>query len=143
MVNVIVISVVMFGIYGVLHLQQDVMPQADLDMMRVTVTYPGASPSDVELNAIVPVEREVAKISGLKEYTSLSLENGGTIVISIDSDVDDKQSVKDEVFRNITLGNIPDMPSEVEDIRILDINPKVKSIYCIARRLPQGKCRRH
>ena len=64
LVNVIVISVVMFGIYGVLHLQQDVMPQADLDMMRVTVTYPGASPSDVELNAIVPVEREVAKISG-------------------------------------------------------------------------------
>ena len=79
LVNIIVIAVVMFGVYCVLHLQQDVMPQADLDMMRVTVTYPGASPSDVELNAIVPVEREVAKISGIREYTSLSLENGGTI----------------------------------------------------------------
>ncbi len=53
-------------------------------------------------------------------------------MISIDSDVDDKQSVKDEVFRNITLSNIPDMPSEVEDIRILDTNPKIKSIYKLA-----------
>ena len=44
LVNIIVISVVMFGIYCVLHLQQDLMPQADLNLMRVTVTYPGASP---------------------------------------------------------------------------------------------------
>jgi len=132
LVNLIVIVVAIFGIYSLFHVRQDVFPEAELDMMFVTVVYPGVSPSDVEMNAIVPVEREIAKISGIKEYTSLSIENGGSIFITIDSDVDDKQSVKDEVFRNITLGNVPDLPSEIEDIGIVDMNPKLKSIYQIA-----------
>ncbi len=132
LVNLLVVVVAIFGIYSLFHVRQDVFPEAELDMMFVTVVYPGASPADVEMNAIVPVEREIAKISGIKEYTSLSIENGGSIFISIDSDVDDKQSVKDEVFRNITLGNVPDLPSEIEDIGIVDMNPKLKSIYQIA-----------
>ncbi|MCK4756596.1 efflux RND transporter permease subunit, partial [candidate division WOR-3 bacterium] len=132
LINIMVIMVAIFGTYSFLHIQQDVMPAVDLNMMFINVVYPGASPSDIEMNAVVPIERELAKISGIEEYTSLSIENSGSIFITIDSDVDDKQSVKDEIFRNITLGNVPDLPSEVEDIRIVDRNPKLREVYAIA-----------
>ncbi|MCK4395627.1 efflux RND transporter permease subunit [candidate division WOR-3 bacterium] len=132
LVNILIVVVFIFGIYSFLHIQQDVMPNVDFDLMFIEVFYPGASPSDVEVNAVVPIEREIAKITGIEEYTSLSIENSGSIFITIDSDVDDKQSVKDEVFRSITLGNIPDLPSEIEDIRIVDRNPKLREVYAIA-----------
>lgn len=132
LVNILIVVVFIFGIYSFLHIQQDVMPSVDFDLMFIEVFYPGASPSDVEVNAVVPIEREIAKITGIEEYTSLSIENSGSIFITIDSDVDDKQSVKDEVFRSITLGNIPDLPSEIEDIRIVDRNPKLREVYAIA-----------
>ena len=132
LINIMVIMVAIFGTYSFLHIQQDVMPAVDLNMMFINVVYPGASPSDIEMNAVVPIERELAKISGIEEYTSLSIENSGSIFITIDSDVDNKQSVKDEIFRNITLGNVPDLPSEIEDIRIIDRNPKLREVYAIA-----------
>ncbi len=128
----LIVIVVIFGIYSFFHIQQDVMPNADLNLMFIEIVYPGASPSDVEVNAVVPIEREIAKISGIEEYTSLSIENGGSIFITIDSDADNKQSVKDEIYRNITLGNIPDLPREIEEIRIVDRNPKLRAVYSIA-----------
>ncbi|MCK4575298.1 efflux RND transporter permease subunit, partial [candidate division WOR-3 bacterium] len=85
LVNILILVVVIVGIYSFLHIQQDVMPNADFDLMFIEVFYPGASPSDVEVNAVVPIEREIAKISGIEEYTSLSIENSGSIFITIDS----------------------------------------------------------
>jgi multidrug efflux pump subunit AcrB len=94
LVNIIVILIVLVGLYSVFNIQQDVFPAMEMDMMMVTVVYPGASPSDVEVNAVVPIEREIAKISGINYYTSLSIENTARIMINIDSDVDNKQAVK-------------------------------------------------
>jgi multidrug efflux pump subunit AcrB len=55
LINIMVIMVAIFGTYSFLHIQQDVMPAVDLNMMFINVVYPGASPSDIEMNAVVPV----------------------------------------------------------------------------------------
>ncbi len=39
-----------------------------MDQMVITAVYPGAAPLDVELNAVIPIERQIKKISGIKEY---------------------------------------------------------------------------
>jgi multidrug efflux pump subunit AcrB len=132
LVNLCVIIIALFGIYSFFNIQQDIFPEVDRNMMRITIVYPGASPSDIEMNAVIPIEREIAKISGIEEYTSLSIENIATILVTIDSDVSDMQNVKDEIFRNITMGNVPDLPSEIKEIQIIDMNPKLKEIFKIA-----------
>lgn len=132
LVNLCVIIIALFGIYSFFNIQQDIFPEVDRNMMRITIVYPGASPSDIEMNAVIPIEREIAKISGIEEYTSLSIENIATILVTIDSDVSDIQNVKDEIFRNITMGNVPDLPSEIKEIQIIDMNPKLKEIFKIA-----------
>ncbi len=132
LVNLCVIIVALFGIYSFFNIQQDIFPEVDRNMMRITIVYPGASPSDIEMNAVIPIEREIAKITGIEEYTSLSIENIATILVTIESDVSDMQNVKDEIFRNITMGNVPDLPSEIKEIQIIDMNPKLKEIFKIA-----------
>ena len=130
--NLIFVLIFSAGILSVFMLKQEEMPNVDLDEMKIIVVYPGASAKDVELNTIVPIERELSSINGISEYKSISIESSGSIFIEIDEDVTDKQSVKDEIFRKITLSNISDIPDEVEDIVILDLNPKFKTIFSIS-----------
>jgi multidrug efflux pump subunit AcrB len=113
-VNLLVIIIIVVGIYSAYNLKQDVFPPTDIDTMIVTVIYPGASPADVELNAVVPIENEIRNIQGIKDFVSLSVENGATIYVYLDQDTPDKQKVKDEVYRN--LSNVSDLAPEVEDI---------------------------
>ncbi|MCK4798396.1 MAG: efflux RND transporter permease subunit, partial [Spirochaetes bacterium] len=119
--------IIIIGIASMLQLKQDIYPDASPDIMFVNITYPGAAATDVELNAIVPIERKIKKINGIKEYFSLSVENSGRVVVYIDPDVDDVKAVKDEIFRE--LANVPDIADEVEDIEIIEANPKLRAVY--------------
>ena len=130
-VNMCVLFILLVGGYSMLQLRQEEMPDADLATMNINVIYPGASPSDVELNALVPIERKLAEINGIDGFTSIALENRASISVQIDDEIGDTKAVKDEIYRQISLSSIPDIPSEVEDIIIVDINPKIKNILSI------------
>lgn len=127
LVNIIILSIVLIGLYNSSQLKQDLFPLASLDQLVITVIYPGAAPEDVELNAVIPIERKIKKIRGIKDYTSFSVENMGRIVVSVEDDVDNVQQIKDDIFRE--LENVPDLADEVEDVSIFDANPKLRSIY--------------
>ncbi len=130
-VRLIFLSVFVIGIVMSMNIKREDFPQTAIDKMIVTITYPGASPEDVELNAVVPVEDELSEINGIDKFTSVSIEGGARIVVDIDEDVDDKQKVKDEVYRNITIGNIKDIPDEVEDLTVVDLNSGLREIFSI------------
>jgi multidrug efflux pump subunit AcrB len=51
--------------------------------------------------------------------------------VDIDEDVEDKQKVKDEVYRKITIGNVDDIPDEVKDISVVDLNSGLREIFSI------------
>jgi multidrug efflux pump subunit AcrB len=130
--NLILVLIFAAGLISAFTLKQEQMPAVDMDKMKISVVYPGASAKDVEMNSVVPIERELNNISGISEYNSISIESGASIFIDIDQDVSNKQSVKDEIYRKITLGNISDLPEEVEKIIIVDINPRLKTIFSIS-----------
>ncbi|MCP4137177.1 MAG: efflux RND transporter permease subunit [bacterium] len=132
LVNLITISVICFGLMSMRNIKQEVFPSTDLDTMRIDIVYPGSSATDVELNTVVPIEDELKSITGIDEYVSMAIENGGIIMISLDQDIEDKQKVKDEIFRKISKSNIADIPNEVEDIIITDLNPKLKPVYVVS-----------
>lgn len=131
LVNVIMIVVVLIGVISGLNIRRDVFPPTDIDTMIIQVMYPGASAADVELNAVLPLEKEIRQIAGIREYVSLAIENGASIYIYLDYGVANKQAVKDEIYRTLTKSNITDIPDEVEDIAIIDINPKRMAIITL------------
>lgn len=131
-VNFILIFILLGGIISITKIKKDVFPLSDIDTVVIYITYPGASPKDVELNALVPVERKLASINGIKEYTSYAIENQGTVYAYIDPDAPDKRRIKDDIFRTITLSNVDDLGDEVEEIKVVDINPKLMAVLNIA-----------
>lgn len=137
-VNLIIIVTIMYGVQSLRLLKQEHMPSVDIDKMTIAINYPGASAIDVELNAVIPIEDELREINGIDEYNSVSLDGMGSIMISIDQDVKNKQAVKDEIFRRISKSNLPDLPSEVDDLTITDINPRLISVYTVLLSIKEG-----
>ncbi len=131
LVNIVVLFVVILGLFSVSRIKQEVFPMTDIDTMIINIKYPGASPEDVELNAVIPAERELATITGIKEYSSFSIENMATIYVYIDQEAANKQRVKDEVYRKITRSNLDDLSPDVDEIRIIDANPRLMSVLSL------------
>lgn len=104
--------------------------------MLVQVIYPGASPEDVEYNAIIPIEDELQTIAGIDEFYSLIIENAGIITIRIDMELKDSRPVKDEIFRK--LQNVPNISKDVEEIKITEANANKMPIYNLGIHFKEG-----
>ncbi len=68
---------------------------------------------------------------GIKNTVSLSVENGGTVYVYLDPDVKDLKSVKDQIYRDIGT-DTEGISTEVDDITIVDINPKRMAVYSLS-----------
>lgn len=136
LVNIIVMAILFVGGYYYFNLQKESIPSTDLDKMLIAVTYPGATPLDVEQNAVIPIEEELQGISGIDEYETTIIENVAIIIVTLDETLPDRQPVKDEVFRQMQ--NVPDLSEDVEEVTTYDLNPNKMSIYTLAVHFKEG-----
>jgi multidrug efflux pump subunit AcrB len=81
--NLLMIVLIGGGVWTMLNIQKEVFPQFQLDFVEVTVTYPGASPSEVEQGIVLPVESAVTGLQGIKEIVSSANEGSGEILIEL------------------------------------------------------------
>ena len=110
--NLMMFFVFAAGLSGLLQVNLEVFPEFELDVVSVSVPYPGASPSEVEQGIVLAIEEEVRGIDGVKRITSNSAEGVGTVSIEllIDSDPDKTLSdVKTAVDR------ITSFPEDAEE----------------------------
>ncbi|ADG72047.1 efflux RND transporter permease subunit [Brachyspira murdochii] len=136
LVNIIVMAILFVGGYYYFNLQKESIPSTDLDKMLVAVTYPGATPLDVEQNAVIPIEEELQAIAGIDEYETTIIENVAIILVTLDETLPDRQPVKDEIFRQMQ--NVPDLSEDVEEVTTYDLNPNKMSIYTLAVHFKEG-----
>ncbi|MDO6992482.1 efflux RND transporter permease subunit [Brachyspira innocens] len=136
LVNIIVLAILFVGGYEYFNLRKESIPSTDLDMMLIAVTYPGATPLDVEQNAVIPIEEELQGISGIDEYETTIIENVAIILVTLDETLPDRQPVKDEIFRQMQ--NVPDLSTDVEEVTTYDLNPNKMSIYTLAVHFKEG-----
>lgn len=98
--TMIVLSLVVVGAAGYMHLGVDRFPSVDLPTVRVSARLPGASPEEMESQVAQPIEEVVNTIEGIKELRSIN-GAGSTIVVvtfELDRDIDvAAQDVRDRV----------------------------------------------
>ncbi|WP_157153264.1 efflux RND transporter permease subunit [Brachyspira murdochii] len=135
LVNIIIFVSIMIGLYSYYNIDKESFPSTDLELMILQVVYPGASPLDVEQNAVIQIEDQLRSISGIDEFTSIITENAAIIFVQLDMEIDTSKA-KDDIFRKMQ--SVPDMAEEVETIEITDINPKLTSIYKIGVHFKKG-----
>lgn len=135
LVNIIIFVSIMIGLYSYYNIDKESFPSTDLELMILQVVYPGASPLDVEQNAVIQIEDQLRTISGIDEFTSIITENAAIIFVQLDMEIDTSKA-KDDIFRKMQ--SVPDMAAEVETIEITDINPKLTPIYNIGVHFKKG-----
>ncbi len=81
--NMLMIVLIVGGILTAGKLKQEVFPEISLDMVRVTMLYPGATPSEVEDSIIRPIELAVSGVENVKRVTATASESVGSVVIEV------------------------------------------------------------
>ena len=123
--NLIMLTVLLIGYWGLMSLNRETFPNFDIDMISVSVVYPGATPEEVEEAICQKIEEEVRDIVGIKKITSSASENMGNVQIELKSNVDDKNRVLNEV--DSAVGRISTFPELCErpDVRLLQIEETI------------------
>ena len=111
--NLLVVFILVSAVASMNVIKRLGFPRVDLGNVFITTVYPGASPSDVELNVTVKIEEVIREVDGIEKITSSSYENRSRITVKIDPDADDPEGVKDDIRRAVD--RINDFPEEVED----------------------------
>ncbi len=94
-------------------IKQEVFPEFELDMVSVTVAYPGATPSEVEDAIIRPIEFALSGVDNIKRMNATATEGIGTIVLEVMEGGDVGQVVQDakaEVDRILTFPEEAEKP---------------------------------
>ncbi|MDO6596147.1 efflux RND transporter permease subunit [Oceanihabitans sp. 2_MG-2023] len=83
-VNIFIIAFVIFGYLGVTSLKSSFFPLTDSKIINISVTYPGASPQEIEEGIVLQIEDNLKGLKGIDRVTSVSRENSGTITVEIE-----------------------------------------------------------
>ena len=122
--NLLMILLLLAGGVTAWTMKLEVFPETSLDQILITVSYPGASPAEVEEGVLRQMEEAVAGLTGIKKIDSLAREGWGRITIEVLKDWDVK-SLTDEAKSAIDrLRNIPDeaeKPEVRERIRLSQV----------------------
>ena len=115
------LAFIAIGVLSVVGMQRDQFPTVDFEVLSVTTAYPGASPEDVEKSVTNVIEEELLSVSGIKEITSSSREGISSIIVTLEADLKDVTTTKNDV-RN-AVNRVKSFPEEVTDLpQVIDFN---------------------
>ncbi len=125
--NLLMIILLGGGIWTVFNIQKEVFPQYQLDVVEVSVTYPGAAPAEVEQGILRPVEEAIRGVEGIKEVTSTAYEGSGDVSIELVSGTDRMKTFQDIDQAVNRINTFPDDIEEPE-VRLQSNQQEVMSI---------------
>jgi len=117
--NLLMVVFLVGGLIFAMQIKQEVFPEFSLDMVTISISYPGASPTEVEQGCVLAIEQAVQGLDGVKEVTSTSSEGSGSVVVEALEGADVQkltQDIKTEVDR------ITSFPEEAEDPVVSEVS---------------------
>lgn len=93
--NLLMVILLLGGILAGIQIQKEVFPQFQLDIVTVSVGYPGAAPSEVETGILQPIEEAVRGLEGIREITAQAREGSGSAEIELVSGADRMKAFQD------------------------------------------------
>ncbi len=111
--NILMIVLIVGGLLKGFSIKQEVFPEVDLDMVQVTVAYPGAGPEEVEEGILRKIEENLSGVDGIEEIRSTATEGAGVVTAEVASGEDPDlvlQDIKAEVDRIVTFPEDAEKP---------------------------------
>lgn len=109
--NVLLILTLIFGFFGMTGLRSTMFPEAESKIINVQVTYPGASPGEIEEGIILKIEDNLKGLTGVERVSSVSNENAGVVTVEVL-----KKFKTEEVLMDVKNGvdKIASFPADME-----------------------------
>ena len=79
--NLLMMLLVAGGLLSIPTIKQELMPELSLDVVTVTVAYPGAAPIEIEEGICIRIEEELQGLQGVKRISSTAAE--GVCLVSV------------------------------------------------------------
>ncbi|MDA9261839.1 efflux RND transporter permease subunit [Flavobacteriales bacterium] len=108
---IIVIGFILFGYFGFTTLSSSFFPLSESRIITVNLTYPGASPEEMEEGVVLKIEDNLTGIVGIDRVTSKSYENTASITIETFKGFDTDVILAD--VKN-AVDKVPSFPSGME-----------------------------
>jgi multidrug efflux pump subunit AcrB len=96
-VNFLVFAVILGGLFSFFGMRRETFPEFQLEVILVSVPYPGATPDEVESGICQKIEEAVQSLSGIKKLTSICREGSGFTLLQLEPNIKDAQKVLSEV----------------------------------------------
>ncbi len=112
-VNLLTVIVVVAGIMALVRLNRDIFPNVTLDLVIISTSYPGSTPSEIEKRITIPIEKELKEVDDIKEIRSVSLEGSSLIIVEIEPDAENKDKTVNDIQR--AADRAEDLPTDLKD----------------------------
>ncbi len=127
LINMIMIMVFIAGIYAMIQLPKEEMPQVEFGMVVISVAYPGVSPAEIEQMIVTKIEDEISDIDDIDYIESTASEGYALVRISFEADADMDEAWTDV---NTEMDKVNDLPEDAMDPVLMRINMKEVNEIC-------------
>lgn len=116
--NILLLMILLVGAIAAVSMVRETFPAFSVDIVVVSVPYPGADPEEVEEGVSRKIEEALEGVEGIKQLTTKSSENVSTTIIEVKESYD-AQLLLDDVRSKID--SISTFPRDAEQPVITEI----------------------
>lgn len=112
--NLMMVLLIAGGLLMAGQIKKEVFPDFSLDVVNITVPYPGASPEEVEQGVILAIEESVRGLEGIKEVRATARENSAQVSVEAMTGADPQKLYQDVQQAVERITTFPDDAEEPE-----------------------------
>jgi multidrug efflux pump subunit AcrB len=109
--NLLMALMLLFGTWGLMNLNRQVMPDFTLDVIQIIVEWPGASPEDLEANVVKAIEPEVRFLDGARRVIAVASASRAEVTVEFEEGVDISGALADV---QAAVARITTFPTDIE-----------------------------
>ncbi|HEY5717462.1 MAG TPA: efflux RND transporter permease subunit, partial [Motiliproteus sp.] len=107
--NLLMVAIMVSGLYSLANrLPLEVFPDIDLDLINVRVSYPGATPTEVEEALAIRIEEEIQDLEGIDSLFSRSTEGSVLVSVEVAKGASPRELMEDIKSRVDAISSFPD-----------------------------------
>ncbi len=129
------VGIAILGILSLLQLPVSALPRAEIPVILVSISQPGADPETMASSVVSPLERRLSEVAGVTDITSTSSQGNARIILQFDLSRS-TTSIARDVQAAISAAR-PDLPSGLPTPpQIRKINPADQPVLILALTAP-------
>lgn len=125
--NLLAAILIVAGLFAATSIKLELFPELDLDIVTISVPYPGAAPREVESGVIELIENRIQDVEGIKKLTATAAEGFGALTVEVERGYDTTK-IKDKI--QVRVDAIDNFPEEAEQptVEVLLLRNEVISL---------------